>query len=299
MFYEEWMSYLRDDARIAQIALPGTHNSGTYGMKGMAKCQKDRLYEQYRYGVRYFDIRFHIGITGKLVFEHGVMGGSRLEEGLRDIKRMIENNDSEFFIFKIHYPNVEYLIGKLGRHYKQDFDYVNSIFNEYLEPEKYAFTDFEDISRVTMGDLRKSGKRYILNWDNVGVDYAVNTPVYDPWNPDFYGRHVDDFFDKILSFFPQRPENSIFCLYIQRTPGFGTDVGIKNPITIEKDVKKNFHKLIDTISKNGQLLENVNAMAGDFMTDSHYKSNMILKLNILKGNVKDSYLEEFKKNTAV
>ena len=32
MFYENWMSYIKDDAKITKIAMPGSHNSGTMGM---------------------------------------------------------------------------------------------------------------------------------------------------------------------------------------------------------------------------------------------------------------------------
>ncbi|MCD7828499.1 MAG: hypothetical protein LUG85_08235 [Clostridiales bacterium] len=279
MFYERWMSYLKDDAKLCEIAIPGSHNAGTYGMKGIAKCQNGSLYEQYRYGVRYFDFRFHVGINGRLVFEHGVMGGTPLKEGLLDIKRMIENNSSEFFIFKIHYPEVEYLIGKLGRRYKQDIDRVNREFQKYIEPEKYAFTDFSDITAVTMGDIRKSGKRYILNWEKEGITGAVNVPVYDPWRPDYYGKKPDNFFAGILDFFRERPKKSMFCLYVQRTPGFGTEVGIKNPVSVEKDTRLKFHKFTEKISKTPELLHGANIFAGDFMTDSHHKTNLILRLN--------------------
>ena len=32
MFYENWMSYIKDDAKLTNIAIPGSHNAGTRGM---------------------------------------------------------------------------------------------------------------------------------------------------------------------------------------------------------------------------------------------------------------------------
>ena len=49
---------------------------------------------------------------------------------------------------------------------------VVKLIEEYLAPEKYAYTDFEHVSDITFGDIRKSGKRYlIINYRN----------AYQPW----------------------------------------------------------------------------------------------------------------------
>lgn len=293
MFYENWMSYLKDDAKLTEIAIPGTHNSGTYKMIPFAKCQGGSLYEQYQHGVRFFDTRFHINYHGRLVFEHGIMSGSPLEDGLRDIRRMIDNNDSEFFVFDLHFPKEEYLIGKIGRHYNQDFNAVNKLFDQYLEPKKYAFTDYENIGDVTMGDIRKSGKRYIMNFRDGGIDGGVDIPLETPWRPDYYGMHIDGFFEKTLTFFDEVQKDSLFVYFTQRTPGVGTQEGLKNPITLERDVKFNYHRLIQKIENDPSLLKRANIIAGDFMTDSHYKSNLILKMNLKKNNIKEELAKEF------
>lgn len=298
-FYENWMSCLRDDAKLKHIAIPGSHNAGTYQMIPFARCQGGSLYEQYRHGVRFFDTRFHIGLNGKVVFEHGIMGGTPLEEGLRDIRRMIENNDSEFFVFDLHFPKEEYLIGKLGRHYRRDFGVVNELLEKYIEPQQYALTDFRNIADVTMGYIRRSGKRVLLNWDDDGIIGAVNAPLFAPWRPDYYGLHIDGFFEKTLTFFDEVPENALFCYFTQRTPGIGTEEGLKNPITLEKAVRKNFHRLTDTIANDPVLLEKANIIAGDFMTDSHAKSNCILSLNLKKEIVKPECEDLFYKMVQV
>ena len=57
MFYDRWMSYIKDEAKITEIAIPGAHNSATAGMNVTACCQDGTPFEQYRYGVREFCIR--------------------------------------------------------------------------------------------------------------------------------------------------------------------------------------------------------------------------------------------------
>ena len=43
MFYENWMSYIKDDAKLTNIAIPGSHNAGTRGMVALARCQNGTL----------------------------------------------------------------------------------------------------------------------------------------------------------------------------------------------------------------------------------------------------------------
>ncbi len=299
MFYENWFSYLKDGVKLKDAVIPGSHNAGTYKMIPFAKCQSGSLYEQYKFGVRYFDTRFHMGLNGKAVFEHGIISGSPFEEGLADIRRMLQNNDSEFMIFALHYPKEEYLIGKIGRKYKRDFDYINDLFEKYIEPSKYALTDFDDISKLTLGDIRNSGKRYLLAFDDIGISRAVGGAVFAPWRSDWHGMKIHKFFDATLKFFEDAPENALFCYQTQRTPGVDTEEGLKNPITLERNVKMNFYRLTERIANENGLLSKVNIISGDFMTDSHTKINHILKLNLIKNNVKPEFEKLFYENVKV
>ena len=77
MFYENWMSYIKDDAKLTNIAIPGSHNAGTRGMVALARCQNGTLPEQYCYGVRKFGIRIKAGRNGKLYIAHGLAKGRR------------------------------------------------------------------------------------------------------------------------------------------------------------------------------------------------------------------------------
>ena len=161
MIYKEWMKYIKDDVKLTEVVMPGTHNSGSYGMNALACCQDGTFYSQFAYGVRHFCIRYCGDKKKGVVLSHGPVKGATLAEGFESIRRMIEENDSEFLIIDLreYYPQQ---VGPIKLKYHVDPKKVDELLEEYIQPSKYALTDFENISDVTMGDIRKAGKRYIL-----------------------------------------------------------------------------------------------------------------------------------------
>jgi len=81
---EKWMSNIRDDAKLSELTIPGTHNTCASKCSILAKCQKFSLMEQLNAGVRFIDIRcchshdefllHHGNFKIDCDFEHGVMG---------------------------------------------------------------------------------------------------------------------------------------------------------------------------------------------------------------------------------
>ena len=53
--------------------------------------------------------------------------------------------------------------------------------------------------------------------------------------------------------------------------------------------------MIDGIASTPRYLERANIIAGDFMTRDYSKCRQILKLNLLKGNVKPELEKEYEK----
>lgn len=292
MFYDRWMSFIKDDVKLCNVVIPGSHDAGTYVMNKTARCQDGTYYEQFLYGSRYFDTRFHIAKNGVPTFEHGIISGSELENGLRDIRRMINHNDSEFFIFKIwHFTSQR--LGPIHLKFKRHDELVDKLIEEYLEPEKYAFTDFDRISDVTMGDIRASGKRYILNREEPDFIRTVNTPLYMPWTPKVHGMKPRNFMKHSLKFFDEMPDNCLFNFQTQRTPNLWTQEGVKWPRRLDREFTPYYKEFIDKIADTPELLEKVNIISCDFITENYKKSNYILALNLLKDNVKEAYVNYF------
>lgn len=293
-FYKNWMSYIRDDAKITRIAMPGSHNSATMAMNKFACCQKGTLYEQYCYGLRMFDIRLKANKKGELIVAHGVMNGISAERAFLDLKRIIDETD-EFIIIGLRtYMNQK--IGPVKLSYDGNSAETSRLIRTCLNPEKYALTDISDIANLTLGDIRKSGKKYIIINENAEYDYSVNCPMPYPWESDVYGYKPEKFAKTILKYFDEVESEGFFVFQTQQTPNPGTENGwTKWPDDLDEMIRPFIPQIVSDIAANPRWLEKVNIIVGDFMTKDYMKTNEILSLNLLKGIVKDELKEEFAK----
>ena len=114
MIYRRWMSYVRDDVKITNLVIPSAHNAGSYGMKPVACCQDGNFYEQFLYGIRHFCVRLDTDKKGNILLCHGIKKGDAFENALKDWQRMLEENDSEFFIFDVREYYTQHLIGNIN-----------------------------------------------------------------------------------------------------------------------------------------------------------------------------------------
>ena len=175
MFYENWMSYIKDDAKITKIAIPASHNAATMGMPKPARCQNGSLYKQYNCGVREFGIRLKTDRSGRLFIAHGITKGMPAEQAFENLGMIVSESD-EFFIFDIRTYSTQ-KIGPLTLSYGSDPAAVSTLIKKYLNPEKYALTDFDDIGSLTVGDIRKSGKKYLIINAAEEYDFSRGVPL--------------------------------------------------------------------------------------------------------------------------
>ena len=294
MFYENWMSYIKDDAKITKIAMPGSHNSSTMGMLKIAKCQNGSLYEQYKYGVRFFDIRMKADKKGNLFIAHGIMKGMPARQAFESLKKIFDESDEFFILYMRTYMNQK--IGPISLSYNGNANATNDLIREYLSPEKYALTGYGDISNLTIGDIRKSGKKYIIINEKKEYDFSNNCPVQGPWEPVVYGYKPEKFAKEIVNYLRNLDTDGFFWFQTQQTPNLGTEMGwSKWPDDLDKVSRTYFPQVIKEIADDPKLVEKVNIVAGDFMTADFMKAEKILALNLLKGIVKEEKIEEYKK----
>ncbi len=292
VIYKNWMSYIKDEAKLVRVVIPGAHNAGTRGMSRIACCQDGTLYEQFEHGIREFCIRIDTDKDGTIVFDHGISRGEPFEEGLKCIKKMLEENDSEFFIFDAREYGTQ-KCGPITLSNHADAKKVDALLEKYIEPSKYAFCDFDDINDVTMGDLRASGKRYILFNAEKNYKYSVDFPFWLPYSKEVNCGREQDFALGAMTFYDEYDGNGLFILQTQRTPGFLVHTGLKSPRTLEKETRPYFNKIINSIVSNEEYLEKTNVIFGDFVTWDYEKNRKILLLNVNKNNIKDGLKEEF------
>lgn len=296
MIYTNWMKYIKDEVRLRDVVIPGSHNTGSYGMHSTACCQDGDLFEQFKYGVRYYCMRLDTK-KGQIVQCHGLMKGEPLEKGLIQFKKMLEENDSEFFIIDLreYYPQQ---IGPLKLKYHVDPEKVDELLEKYIQPSKYAFTEFDNISDVTMGDIRRAGKRYIIINYAQAYKHSVNCKIDAPWDKLTHGLKPNRFFDALSKYF-DKDYDGLFWFQTQQTPNLGTDIGFKTPRTLDKQLRPHFKSMMRKIASDPQKLKKMNIVASDFMTEDYSKSHEILLLNLFKNNVIDSLRDEFRKGLIV
>ncbi len=291
-FYKNWMSYIKDSAKITRIAMPGSHNSATMAMNKFARCQAGTLYEQYCYGLRMFDIRLKANKKGELIVAHGVMNGVPAERAFLDLKRIIDETNEFIVICLRTYMNQG--IGPITLSYNSNNAETSRLIRACLSPEKYALTDVDDIANLTLGDIRKSGKKYVIINENAEYDYSVKCPMEYPWASDVYGQKPEKFSKTILKYFDEIKSEGFFGFQTQMTPNLGTENGwAKWPADLDEMIRPYFSQIISDIVANPVWLEKVNIIVGDFMTKDKMKTNEILSLNLLKGIVKDEHKEKF------
>ncbi len=294
MIYSKWMSYIIDDAKINKVVIPGAHNAGSYGMSKMACCQDDDFYTQYKYGIRHFCIRLDTAKDGTIVLAHGMTKGVSFESVLYQFRKMLQKNQTEFFIFDIR----EYYDQKFGPvtlHYKADPKKVDELMAEYIDPEKNAFCDFDKISDVTMGDIRSSGKRYIIINEKKDYKYSCDCPCILPWDKKVFGSAAPDFARETLRIFDENSTDGFYWFQTQQTPNFGTDVGITIPRKLDMSLRPYYKDIIEQVAVAPERLEKVNIIAGDFMTYDYSKVRDILRLNLVKCIVKPGLEAEYER----
>ena len=97
-----WMSSLPDALPVSRLSIPGTHDSGTSGVRFLtrryARTQTMDLAEQWDAGIRFFDLRPRLE-NGTLRIYHGPADCHLgFEEALLIIKDKLELNPTEFCI---------------------------------------------------------------------------------------------------------------------------------------------------------------------------------------------------------
>ncbi|MBR2732205.1 MAG: hypothetical protein IKD72_09520 [Clostridia bacterium] len=291
MFYERWMSYLKDEAKITKIAVPGAHNAGTKGMLFPARCQNGTIYEQFQYGVREFGIRISTDRKGVPYICHGLLKGMRAEEAFAYMGQTLRGS-GEFCIFDIR-TYTEQKFGPLSLSYGSNDAEISRLIEKYLDPARYALTDFDDINDITLGDLRRSGKKYIILHPQKAYDYSCDCELLEPWDAQIFGSRPEKFAKACVDYLRTLESSGFFWLQTQQTPNPGTEIGMTWSNKLEKMDRPFFPQIMAEIAADPALTEKVNIVAGDFMTADHMKVNEILYFNLLKGIVRDELREEY------
>ena len=114
---KNWMKNIPDDRMVCQLMIPGTHDSGTFGLKmpwmlTIAKTQTCNWKEQFEAGIRAFDIRTRWHNGGNYIYHSMIDCGISLDDALDDIVKLLQANKDEGVILMIKGEAPDLSIGK-------------------------------------------------------------------------------------------------------------------------------------------------------------------------------------------
>ncbi len=194
---ERWMEDLDDtigDKSLNEIAIPGTHDTGTYGTNGdseftseegawvdfwrqlgkpvaiaFTKTQKESIRLQLEQGNRYFDIRPYRGRDGRLYTFHGQLAGTGFHSLLTEVRNFLQTNKKEIIILDVRrFGNIE----TSGEHLSVA-RYIIATFGEGgsspdpVPPGQYRLipSEGEHPQTITPNEIwSKSWRRVIVRW---------------------------------------------------------------------------------------------------------------------------------------
>jgi len=162
-YKKNWMASISDETWLSEMALPGTHDSGTYKMSGrpIVRTQVLTIKQQLEYGIRVLDIRVrHTG--NKLAVHHGpVYLHLMFGEVINQIDEFLQENPTETVLVRIE------------EEHKQDSNNTRDIrytLKEYVSNSTH-YLDTSNES-ITLGSAR--GKYILLstNFYLGGINYG-------------------------------------------------------------------------------------------------------------------------------
>ncbi|MFK3774352.1 phosphatidylinositol-specific phospholipase C [Pseudomonas sp. NPDC089406] len=165
-----WMSAIRDDVRLSELALAGTHDSATFDISvfpivdDIVRTQTLSFDEQLKYGIRVLDLR--IRRTGDaFALHHGsVYLDKMFGNALQSIEHFLKANPSETVLFRIKEEHTAASDATLS---------LEQVFNRYMDQFSGVFLK-SPASDVTLGQAR--GKFVVLSniaeLNSLGLSYA-------------------------------------------------------------------------------------------------------------------------------
>lgn len=185
---EHWMADNWDfikDKKLAQIVIPGTHDSGTYQLRfgngiNVAKTQNVSIGEQLKDGIRYLDLRLieakHRDCADDSVWwiHHGGFYSYRLQDALDEIASFVKKpaNSKEVIILDFQEIDIEY---KDDRAVDVLFGLIQKKLGPYIAP-------IDQVSKwqeKSLADFVSQGRQIIVLVKSEKLT-RINAPGFNP-----------------------------------------------------------------------------------------------------------------------
>lgn len=299
-FLSTWMSYLSDDARLGDVVIPGSHDSGTADMMWAARTQDKSIKEQMACGARYFDIRVKHD-KGKLSIFHGPISAGDFRGIVDDIKDFLQSNPSETLLLDFQHFKGGNVVMELV-----DKELATKLEGRLVANDTQK-TDVDFVKSLTIGDVRgkalvfwgnesgeKSncdfidGKNYLFqrnNDDGTRKDCVIHSYYDGLLNRKPSAKYLGKAIDKYVGKYSES-NGALFVMQMQLTD----PVLFIGPKFYEGTHDKNATEFISTLPGK-EYFDRVNIIMRDFV--GARKMRQILSLNKDKGTVQSAKLAEF------
>jgi hypothetical protein len=286
-FYDSWMQYIKDDVKLINTVLPGSHDAGSEGLLFFMDTQHCSIAEQLEAGSRYLDLRVKYNRAGKLAMFHGSQTGPLFDDVLNMLITFIEENPSEFLVLDFQHfetPDPADLSALIIA--------VEEAFSAIMKPDEYALKKGMNLSTLTMGEIRAAGARYIVTWGRdeditLGKNYIFRRDDYLD-SPYVTEEHQDDW-TRLMNYFPNyfavNVGTKLFVLQCQPTSG---DIDSFN-----SEYTDAMNAYAASLADNSELLMKTNIIMRDNVIANPETMSTIIRLNLSKNNVKAEYIEYF------
>ncbi|MBO0481969.1 phosphatidylinositol-specific phospholipase C domain-containing protein [Enterococcus sp. MSG2901] len=174
-----WMSSIREDARLSELSIPGTHDSATNGIRdivgmGYVKTQSIDITRQLNNGIRFLDARV-CETNGSFAMHHDSYYLNQMfGDVLNKVTSFLTKNPSEVVYMRLKQENSSV-----------NDQVFNQVLNEqYLKKSCWKNFFYYGGSNPTLGETR--GKIVILRnflGNNVGIPYPDQFDIQDYWEP--------------------------------------------------------------------------------------------------------------------
>jgi len=176
------MRFIRDDVRMIDLVIPGSHDSATWSMGGFAgpfaRTQHVDLLAQLHSGIRYLDLRVTWS-RGRPAIVHYFITGHATDDLLREqVAPFVRRFPSEVVIL-----DFQELAPRCRRP-------VVEQLRQHLDADRWALPRARFSPALTLGDVRGGRYRFLVIFGEMG-DAEFRQEERDGWLPEWVLRRGD------------------------------------------------------------------------------------------------------------
>lgn len=287
--FVNWMSFLLDQTKLFEICLPGTINSAIYSFKAMEDILKNQnplflfdksllnenfqiydIFSQLMAGVRFLSFECRVNKENTAVLTVGEREAMDLAEGMSQINDFFDrfNKDETEFVFL----SFNFQISS-----KEQEEILKGIIGKSLKIEVFALKSKDFSISLSVGEMRKFKKRYIL----LSKQSNCVDEFFSHENEVLIKSNMNHLFEKKENNLEESTKN---LMALQEYSALSDDL---TPAFLEKTYGKLIDSHLQSLIANFHISTNLipNICSRQLINQSPTFIGQVIFLNHLKGNM--------------